>query len=145
MSAHGLFCIQHPAWLPSSNINNIFGNWLKKVHKKTKIEFVLEFLLFVRLFGDAEMILFLTNRRELTFCRLFLGLHTGSSYGFFSFRRINGRIWILDATDCWRLLRASIYRLLDADILIGYKMGSLIMCLIFLWLIHVPTLSDPWL
>jgi hypothetical protein len=60
--------------------------------RNIKPEFVLEFQLYVGLFGDAEMILFLTNRRELTFYRLFVGIHTGSSYELFSFRRIGGRI-----------------------------------------------------
>jgi hypothetical protein len=58
---------------PPSSITNIFGNWLKGVQKKDKGRICIGVSV-VGLFDNAEMILFLTNRRELTFRRLFAGL-----------------------------------------------------------------------
>jgi hypothetical protein len=60
----------------------------------------LVFQLFVGLFGEPEMILSLTNKMELIFCRLSGELLIQFSNGFYSSQWNSGRLWLLDATGC---------------------------------------------
>jgi hypothetical protein len=66
--------------------------------KTIKLEFALVFQLYVGQFGIAEMILSLTKRILLIFCRLFILWFTGSSFGVSCSRRISESEWFLDAT-----------------------------------------------
>jgi hypothetical protein len=60
----------------------------------------LEYQLFVGRFGGVEMILYLTNKMELIFCRLSGELFIRFNNGFSFSRWTSGRIWLLDATGC---------------------------------------------
>jgi hypothetical protein len=78
--------------LPSKNIMNLFGKWLNGIDKSVWV--------FVHFFGQYEivkMMLFLTIRIMLIFCRSSTRLFIGLAYGPFSYRRNNGEIWILSA------------------------------------------------
>jgi hypothetical protein len=83
----------------------------------------LVFRQYVGQFGLAEMILFLTDKREQFFCRLFFVRRNGYSYGHICFRRTSGVLWILDAAVYSRSRRTVISRLLDGVILVGFEMA----------------------
>jgi hypothetical protein len=111
------------------------------VPKIDRARIVLAFQLCVGLFGQEEIILFLTNKRKLIYCRLFTKLHTGFGYGLLSPGGLARNI----VSGCNRLLMIVhdfFSRLLGGGILIGLQMFSSLMSIVFLWLIFISTLSD---
>jgi hypothetical protein len=90
-----LIIFLHQLMLLICLVNGLMG-YVRRINIKS----VWKYLLYVGPFGGLGMILFLTNRMELTFCRLSDALLIGFSNGF-SFSHWNiGRIWLLDATGC---------------------------------------------
>jgi hypothetical protein len=63
-------------------------------------KFELEYLLYVGRSREVEMILFLTSKLELIFCRLSGELLIRFKNGFSFSHWSSGRIWLLDATGC---------------------------------------------
>jgi hypothetical protein len=84
---------------PPANFTNMFGNWLNGVNKNDKARICISVLALC--WSTAWMILFLINKRVLFICWLFLEIRIRSSYGLLYSRRINGRLWLLDAIGCW--------------------------------------------
>jgi hypothetical protein len=102
-----------------------------------RLEYALVVQLYVGLYVRVVTISYLTSRTIPIFCRLFVWLRTGFIYGPTSSRWISGSIWLLVATGWYRLLGTSFYDLLKGGILIELKMDSVLLLLIFRWLIHV--------
>lgn len=106
------------------------GIGLMKLTKLIKLGFVLVFQLYVGQFKIAEMILSLTKRILLIFCRLFILWFTGSSFGVSYSRRISGSAWFLDVTAFEWLPKIFSTRLLGG-LLGDYMMQNLLSSLLF--------------
>ena len=74
---------------PPTNITNMFNSWLRQ-----KLEFALEFQLFLLRYEIVEIILYLIGQETFTFCSLSIWLLTGFSNRRSSFRRITGILWL---------------------------------------------------
>ena len=83
--------------LPSTNITNLFENWLNGIAKKIKLKSEWVFVLYFEPYGMCIIIMCLANLDLLFFCRLNLWPRTGSAYGHLSSRKSVDRIWILGA------------------------------------------------
>jgi hypothetical protein len=81
---------------PSSNITNIFANWLG-YPKRIKTSSELMCALYSELYEIFVMILSLTGKVSHHSCRLSLWLRTESICGYFSSRRSSTRLWIFGA------------------------------------------------
>jgi hypothetical protein len=94
--------------------------WMEST-KKLKLEHILEFQLYVGRDGITLITLFLTRMEHPIYCRLSIWPHIGSSYGPSCSCRINGNLWILDATDWWCLPMISSAGL-AGSILVDFRM-----------------------
>jgi hypothetical protein len=85
---------------PPANITNMIGTWLNGVRKEDKHKIRMGVSALCWRFGELEMILSLTNKMELIFCRLSGELLIQSNNGFYSSLWNSGRLWLLDAIGC---------------------------------------------
>jgi hypothetical protein len=127
---------------PSTNIKNMFGNWLNGINNKTKSRIRVGVSTLCWSIWKSRNNVIFSNVGNSIFMQL---IHMATHWiqeCFFLLPRTIGNLWLLNAIDCWWSLGISSARLVGG-FLGDWLMSSHVAFILFRWLIFVSTLCDP--
>jgi hypothetical protein len=127
---------------PTSNITNMFGNWLNGVPKDVKAR--------IRIRASALCWSTWTWRNNIIFntkgYNFFAGTSAGGALDFlwsYLLPEDQREHMVIGCNRILTIAQDYFFRLLGGSILIESKMDSILLLCAFRWLIHVSTLADP--